>query len=109
MNENLYPIYTPNAMSDRDESYRIIAAGPLSKQPGTIYYRIILVEYENGSFSVHSQGFNEKADLKANVKGSWQSGNYFRKDEIAQATKKFAERVSSQASFLNSTLDYDGK
>ena len=82
----------------------IIACGPLSKQPQTMPYRIVLLGYPNGSFSVHSQIFkNEKAENYTEflVSGSsLESGFYFDKDEIVKATLKFAETVSLHAGSL---------
>lgn len=94
MNKNIFPI---QELGDK----RIIAAGPLSKQPSTVPYRIVLLEYGNGSLSVHHQMFNSVDNL---AKGSFAHGHYFQKDQIADATKKFAEKVTEHSGYLNSTL-----
>jgi hypothetical protein len=93
----------------------IIAAGPLSKQPGSTPYRIVLIAYDNGEYSVHHQMFREDdlGKLKAGepVSSSLAHGSYFRSggEELARATKKFADKVSAHADYLPSLFRVKGQ
>jgi len=76
-------------------SRTIIAAGPLTKQPGTIPYRHVIVRYENGSYSVHSEGFDSLDGTKSHLS----NGHYFEAgpEGFVKAQEKFAERIVNHA------------
>jgi hypothetical protein len=82
-------------------SLNIIAAGPLSKQPGSTAYRIVLIAYEDGEYSVHHQMFNDVTNLK---RSSLAHGSYFKAgpEGLTKATVKFAEKVTAHAEYLAS-------
>lgn len=83
------------------EGQFIVAAGPQTKQSGTIEYRIVLLRHWDESFSVHSQIF-EKPNEPYLV-----AGKYFKtgKPELVKASKYFGELVANQASFYGSIED----
>jgi len=95
------------AASDR----MLIAAGPLSKQPMTLPYRVVLLEKQDGSFVVHNETFinTQIIDLlqvtqrcEGEFSSSLSSGDYFDKSEATAATRRFAERVAQNAGYLKS-------
>lgn len=95
-----------NLFAIEGSNNKILAAGPLSKQPHSKPYRIVLIGYVDGKFSVHHQIYNSEDattldDLK--VGGSSLSyGHYFSATQLVEATKKFAEVVAHHAEYLES-------
>lgn len=83
--------------SERDD-LRYIAKGPITKQPGTIAYRIILVSNERG-FVVYTEQFNHYPLL--NVSGLCM-GHYFKSGQFAEAVKCFGEKVADSAKYMDS-------
>jgi hypothetical protein len=86
----------------------VIAAGPLSKQPGTVANRVVLVKVESAAqiaghrynrFVVYNEFFPNYPDVSAS---HYDSGRYFRDEDLVDATKAFAERVAVQANYLAS-------
>lgn len=80
-----------------DES-AIIAAGPITKQPGTRPYRITMQAW-GGTISVHSQIYEidgEVEDLATaceNARSCGASGEYFKAEELEKATLCFCRRL----------------
>lgn len=76
----------------------ILAAGPLTKQPGTRAFRVVirLFAYE---ISVHNQIFPEWPRLD---NAEYAEGDYFRLSQLAEATARFAERVRLSAPCIGS-------
>lgn len=104
--KNLYPIQIEG--SALNETYcqpaRIIAVGPLTKQPMTLAYRVALSELANGSFAVHHEYFRNEGVLSlSQIEESWfERGDYFNPNELVEATARFGERVAKQAEYLES-------
>ncbi len=91
----------------------LIAAGPLSKQPCTMPYRVVLIQYNDKQYSVHNEYFkdpeiirrmNEGILAKEHVWGEshLENGNYFDSDSLVDAVSKFAERVARNAQYHQS-------
>lgn len=83
-----------------NEGQHILAAGPHTRQPNTIEYRIVLIRHHDESYSVHSQIF-EGPHTHYLV-----GGNYFDKGKegFEKACKAFGETVSKQACYYASAL-----
>jgi hypothetical protein len=90
---------------------RLIAAGPLTKQPSTQPYRIVLIA--NGpKFTVHTEYFEDAKIIEktANAQpgdpilaeSSISGGNYFEATELVEATLKFADRLAKNAEYIRS-------
>lgn len=95
------------------QSVRMLAAGPLTKQPMTMPYRIVLLEhrkpgtspfYNDSSFSVHSEIFKSETLIEDEQNGrvtDWESylhqGDYFKPGQFAEAVKRFGERVANDS------------
>ena len=81
---------------------QVLAAGPLSRQPGTMPYRIVLLGRANGSYSVHSQMFETLEPVPSG--DHFMSGDYFAPgaNGLVGATKRFGERVAANAEYLAS-------
>jgi hypothetical protein len=105
--EGLFNVLRGTATEERG----LIAAGPLSRQPQSTPYRVVLARDGQG-FTVHCESF-QASDLASAVGVSFRStrtvykswlsnGYYFKAGELVEATKKFAERVAQQAEFLTS-------
>ncbi len=79
----------------RDTSGVVIAAGPLTKQPLSIPYRIVLVQYDDGHFSVHFEQFKEMPEGATDVikKCNFYEGSYFGPHQLPEAVKCFGERL----------------
>lgn len=75
----------------------ILAQGPLFKQRMTIAYREVLRSQENGGFVVHRQYFPEFPSLE---KYHFGDGSYFGRLYLAEAMKRFAERVEKHADYV---------
>jgi hypothetical protein len=80
-----------------------IAAGPISKQPGTIANRVVLVASgqtdRHSQFAVYMEMFPNYPDVK---ESHFSDGNYFKADQLVEATKRFAQRVTNNAGYLTS-------
>ena len=100
-------VVTPNGSE-------LLAAGPITNQPGTNPFRVILVSW-HGEFVVWNQ-YWDKHEIAPNetlrhfdegalsVKGAGYAdqGDYFQPSEFAEATARFAERVARSASTIKS-------
>lgn len=93
--KNLFGIDLEEETSACYENCKIIAAGPLTKQPGTIKYRWVLLEWDNRpGFSLHRESHYEKI--------SFSSGTYFEKDQLAEAVKQFGEKMVCESEYMDS-------
>lgn len=83
-----------------NEGQHILAAGPHTRQPNTIEYRIVLIRHFDESFSVHSQIF-EGPHTHYLI-----SGVYFDKgrEGFEKACRAFGETVAKQAWYYSSAL-----
>jgi len=77
----------------------VIAAGPLSKQPHTIAFRVVLVQRDDGSFVVWNQYFPNYPDRGEQ---NLESGDYFQTHQLVESTQRFAERVVRHSGTLAS-------
>lgn len=87
-----------------DNPVTVIAAGPLSKQRGTMAYRVVLCWHEpRQEFVVWNQQFPRYTIDNPDCSNSNASeGSYFKVDELRYATECFAERVGKHARYLES-------
>lgn len=109
LNDKIGPLSINNdRVSNVDQTGKIIAAGPLSKQPMTRAYRIILVmlsEKDMARYVVWVQVFPDYPDLSCPFV---EDGDYYMGDEdIVEATETFADRVKNHADYLGSLLKED--
>ncbi len=82
----------------------VFAAGPLTKQPGTVAYRIVLRKI-NGArpFVVHMERFPEFTVEHPDFKNpTYDGGQYFEVGELDKAIKAFGERVAANADYVRS-------
>lgn len=79
----------------------IVAAGPITKQPGTRAYRIVLTITLSGEYTVHTQSFDDSAKLE---KSDFSNGHYFGAGpkQFQEAIAKFSEKVAKHAEFCSS-------
>jgi hypothetical protein len=102
-------------LGDGPSGTKVLAASPLVKQPGTIAYRVVLLEYpDEDKYSVHRQGWtNGLPKDPSNPKGSHLgSGDYFhwhagmeaksQGEALEKALTRFAERVALEAGYMQS-------
>lgn len=87
------------------EGQQIIAAGPLSKQPHSTPYRIVLVKRNIGGFTVHKEFFEDLPEGDGPYKSSLAEGKYFTSggteaELLAKATQAFGEMVASHSEYL---------
>ena len=86
---------------------RVIAASPLTLQPGSMAYRIVVAVYLE-QFVVYNEYFKvegvveDLADACAKADSYFENGNYFQPTELAEATHEFAKRVARHADFIKS-------
>lgn len=85
----------------------VLAMGPLSKQPGSTPYRIVLIERDD-KLIVYAQGFKENENGTLDFgKTSFSQGDYYGPDELVKATQRFAERTAKHAEYLQSLYRVD--
>lgn len=87
---------------------RIMAAGPITRQPGTLPYRVVMVNWGH-KLSVHTQYFSfdlpADADLAIACEGAAnyiENGDYFGTEELVKCIERFAERCKKHAEFAQS-------
>ena len=106
---NLKNVLAP-VVPSREYKYALIAAGPLSHQPNTVPLRIVLVDTGN-EFAVYEECFRvpgepdgdlKKQCLDENTTSNFYHGDYFPHNEIDNATRCFAARVTKGAAHLPS-------
>jgi len=93
-----------NALTAYDGHTRLLAAGPLVKQPSTRPYRIVLAD-KGDEFVVHTEILkDDNPDLsKPIVCGSlFETGDYYQPTELGKAYARFAERVAKNAGYADS-------
>lgn len=77
----------------------VIAAGPLTLQPHSKAYRVVLTKWGSDQLTVHNEYFDVEGvveDLQAacsQAKSYFEAGSYFKPHEMVAATVEFAERV----------------
>ena len=76
----------------------VFAAGPLTQQPGTVGFRVILQKVADG-FNVHKQIFPDYPDLRSAFSVE---GHYFNNDELHLAVDCFARQVLRGAAAMES-------
>ena len=92
---------------------RVMAAGPLTKQPMSRPYRVVMVNWGN-QFSVHNQLFSDSAisgpivDLAETTENELtcylESGDYFKTENLVACIERFSERCKQNAQFVQSIL-----
>ena len=102
----------PEEELSRDDAGGVIAAGPITKQPGTAVFRTILRligTVEEPELAVHYQIWDDQhtlpdGSLSIHPEGGchFEEGRYFRGDQLAEATAAFAKRVACDAECVKS-------
>jgi len=83
----------------------LIAAGPLTKQPEALAYRLVLLQ-ETGGFSVRNEHFVATPIPNRPLPLSYLGeGHYFAHYEFPQAVKRFAERLHEDAGHYDSLYE----
>jgi len=85
---------------------KLIAVGPLTKQPSTNPLRTVLVDLGD-KFVVWRQfwmdcEYTKDGNLQPVGQGFFEQGDYFFPYQLVEATAKFAERVTRDASCIRS-------
>ena len=86
---------------------QVIAAGPLTLQPSSRAYRIVMANFL-GQFVVFSEIFRVEgtvenlAEACSKAQSDFDQGSYFPATELAEATVEFAKRVARHAEFIKS-------
>lgn len=104
LTKNLASVVLLNALTTFDGKRKLLAAGPLTKQPGTRPYRIILADLGD-EFVVHTEVLQDDSpDLSEPITcGSfYETGDYFDAKQLGQAYKRFGERVVKNADYADS-------
>ena len=97
-------LFTEGILPNADESCSnvnaiLLAAGPLTKQPNTVAYRVVL-RYKNSEYVVHHQYF---PDWPNHLTCSYfESGLY--SDDLEEAMGLFAERICDHATYTDCLL-----
>jgi hypothetical protein len=91
---------------------RVMAAGPLTKQPATRPYRVVIVNWGDDRFSVHNQYFTDSVEAgpitdlafscSAQFTSYLESGDYFKAEDFPKCIERFAERCKRNAEFVQS-------
>lgn len=111
--KNLFDVNFRGSAS-QDPDIRLLAVGPLNKQPGTMLYRIVLIERDD-SFVVYREQFNNGVDEVDDICNSshFSNGHYFnliadteqcRVDAFFNAMKCYVEVLERQMKFLPSII-----
>jgi hypothetical protein len=81
-------------------NFRVIAAGPLTHQPHSLPYRIVMVDYGH-ELSVHTEIFDldgpqvDLAKACETAVSHFHDGNYFKTEDFVKAAQRFAERLTA--------------
>lgn len=76
----------------------LLASGPVTEQPATVLYRLILAERRDGSFVVWEQLFEDEREPTGKLRHrGFSQGSYFKKTEFVLATVRFAERLKADS------------
>jgi hypothetical protein len=81
---------------------RVIACGPLTKQPMTVKFRLVLIEWDDKTFSIHDQCFYDPTVAPAKDAYYLTDGEYFDINDLAKATRLFCKRLEKRAECLDS-------
>lgn len=112
--------------SRNEVGHTVLAAGPLTKQPGTQSYRVVLVENGKDEFVVWDEIFEQPDNLPIDSRYSalrhrlplaegvkhpqtrsyFTNGGYFPVDQLGRAIKLFAKRVGQHATKTVSSILY---
>jgi len=110
-------IVKPEEEVCRDDAGGIIAAGPITKQPGTAVFRTVLrvlyspVEHQKNwpELVVHYQIWDNQHTLPDSSLGlhpdgpcHFEEGKYFYAEQLPEAMKVFAERIANDAKSVSS-------
>jgi hypothetical protein len=87
---------------------RLLASTPITKQPGTLPYRIVLILDERTDqlivwqqlWSNYDTDPHDKTKLCVLGQGHFEDGSYFTADQLHLALARFAERVARMAPFV---------
>jgi hypothetical protein len=109
MNAEMTALKDRIALSLVNDDERVMAAGPLTKQPATRPYRVVLVNW-GIQFSVHNQLFADNEDpitdlafsCSSSLSSYLENGDYFKVEDFPKAVERFAERVKRNAEFIKS-------
>lgn len=113
---NINIINKPEEELSRDDAGGIIAAGPITKQPGTAVFRTVLRVLSTPlgfttqtEFVVHYQIWDDQhtlpdGSLSIHPAGGchFEEGQYFTRDKLVEATAAFAKRVANDAASVGS-------
>lgn len=105
---NVIGLHVPVPALDGSELY-LVAAGPLTKQPGSNAGRLVMV-LRGDEFIIWHQRFimgehchrDERGQLVFDSNGVLDSGNYMSADDIGSAYEKFLDRCKSDCLCTNS-------
>jgi len=88
---------------------RVMAAGPLSKQPANVPYRVVIVNC-GSKFSVHNQYFSSYGDITdlafdctTRFTSYLENGEYFEAQDFVKCIERFAERCKTNAESYTNT------
>lgn len=91
---------------------KIIAAGPITAQSGTVAYRLVLVHYPTRKkLSVHTQVIECGNESSTNLADRCENGSfyladgvYFKEEDFAKAAELFGLKIAKDAVFWGSSL-----
>lgn len=96
---------------------RLLAAGPLHKQPGTCWWRLVLLRYSSSELSVHSECFQDEnlaytidklaGGMSNTVSSSLVHGSYFPIKDLTLAVARFGQKLSDGAPDMASLFRSD--
>ena len=91
--------------------HKVFAAGPITLQPASKPYRIVMVKWSDDQISVHTEIFDvaleNVSDLAfdcSEAKSCLEHGSYFKPEEIVQAQRIFADKLDHHCRFVESVL-----
>lgn len=92
--------------------YKVFAAGPITLQPASRPYRIVMCKWGDDKISVHTEYFEgikeeQVKDLAfdcSEAKSFLEGGHYFKPQEIAIAQRIFADKLEHHCRFVESVL-----
>lgn len=91
----------------KGQDERVIAAGPLTKQPLTVPYRVVMVNWGD-RLSVHNQCFSFSGSITDLALSCEQfasyldNGDYFKIEEFVKCIERFTERCNKNAQYVQS-------
>lgn len=91
------------AVMDNRPAVKLIAAGPLTAQPGSMTSRVVLIvtdtggQFGLGQLIVYDEVFSMYREAGDTESSYYSSGKYFSLSEMKEATAYFANRIASRA------------